>query len=348
MPRARRSPAGEAPVQPQGVSKPRRLPVRWDHRKDKFLLLAIFSQMNVTAPDFKQLSDVLGSEIYSAGVLRRRFKDLRDIATEVMEDRQQRGIEASEVGLEDDKIILQDEPLIETPVSSPAPSPEPSTLPQDLENGLEDDGIILQDEPLVKALAPSPKPFALSQGLEQRAAELTPPASKASTPTHLSSKARASTVPPPPKTPLPSVGSSKPHPHSLPHKPSTQVPPRRPEQNRPQDHGPAPRGPKNNKPDSTLQKTKQRPSKRRQKAGGRYFIGEDRSTDHRPTNPVKPWTPFVQTPQVGVTSGGWHNKAILTGPRHLTWAQGNLEGANSGGQAHRNREDFVFPTVYER
>jgi hypothetical protein len=70
MPRARRSPAAAASVQPQGVSKSRRLPVRWDHRKDKFLLLAIFSQMNFTAPDFKQLSDVLGSEIYSAGVLR--------------------------------------------------------------------------------------------------------------------------------------------------------------------------------------------------------------------------------------------------------------------------------------
>jgi hypothetical protein len=222
-----------------------------------------------------------------------------------MEDRQQRGIEASETGMEDDDIILQDEPLVQTPAHTPASSPKPSTL---------------------------------HRGLEQRAAELTLPASNVSTPTHLSSKARASTVPPPPKTPLSSVGSNDFRPRSLPSKGNTRVPPCHPEQNRSQDHGPAPRGPKNSKSDITHQKTKQGPSKCRRKAADRYFIGEKRSTNHRSTKPVQPWTPSAQTSQVGGMSGGLHNMAIPIGPRHL----------KSGAQAHRTRDDFVFPTVYER
>ncbi|KAL2821774.1 hypothetical protein BDW59DRAFT_164112 [Aspergillus cavernicola] len=98
MPRTRRrarSPA--APVQEAAVSKPKRqMPaVKWDHRKDKYMLLAIFAQMNTRTPNFTQLSDVLGSEIYSPSALSRRFRHLKQMADEVLEDRQRRDEEIS-------------------------------------------------------------------------------------------------------------------------------------------------------------------------------------------------------------------------------------------------------------
>ncbi|KAL4907427.1 hypothetical protein BDW74DRAFT_176196 [Aspergillus multicolor] len=76
--------------QRQRAAVKRRIPVVWDHRKDKFMLLALFSQLNVRTADFDQLADVLGTDIYSADVLRKRFVELRRIATEVFDDRQDR------------------------------------------------------------------------------------------------------------------------------------------------------------------------------------------------------------------------------------------------------------------
>ncbi|KAL4797403.1 hypothetical protein BDV19DRAFT_387210 [Aspergillus venezuelensis] len=146
-------------------SKSRRPPVMWDHRKDKYMLLAIFSQLNIRGPDFKQLADMLGNEIYSADMLKRRFRELRQMAAEVIEDRQDRQVEIphqQSTTPKNDVIVIDDliteEPVARASVASPkTPSPRPSQPP---------------------------------------GAQLSPPISNPSSPSIRSTKRRAQTAPP--------------------------------------------------------------------------------------------------------------------------------------------------------
>ena len=43
---------------------------RWNHRRDRQVLLAIFAQTNMKVPNFKELSEILGGEEYSVDMLR--------------------------------------------------------------------------------------------------------------------------------------------------------------------------------------------------------------------------------------------------------------------------------------
>lgn len=119
----------------------RRRRIVWDHRRDKYLLLAIFAHMNVKAPDFQEIADMLGNDTYSADTLtyiypsssisscwytdtlalstRRRFRVLKQMATEVMEDRHDKGLGVleEEITERDYDVMIVDEPA----VSNPAP-----------------------------------------------------------------------------------------------------------------------------------------------------------------------------------------------------------------------------------
>ncbi|KAL5336262.1 hypothetical protein BJX70DRAFT_400766 [Aspergillus crustosus] len=341
MPGEQRTLATGTLTQQRGVSKWRRPSVQWDHRKDKFMFLAIFSQMNVIAPDFQQLSDVLGSDIYSGDTLRCRFKELRQIAKEVMEDRQQRDTEMSitdgglEDGVDDNETIRPGEPAIET--STPVPASQPRSVDSRL--SMEDDKSITHDSPMGEVTTPTPgsKRTTSPQVSGHHAAELTPLTSNASSPVHLSGRYRAKTVPLPQKAPLP-VDSARPRPHSLPQESNTQVPFRGPRQNH--SKGPITPQPEKHKPNGTHQKQKR---KHRRRAEDKYFIGEERSAAHRSAKPVQLAAPAVQAPQVGVMSGGLLKAVPPTGSRNMTWVRSHSGGANSGA-AQNILEDFVFPT----
>ncbi|KAL2868730.1 uncharacterized protein BJX67DRAFT_349071 [Aspergillus lucknowensis] len=122
--------AAAAPVQQQQPAAPksRRPAVKWDHRKDKYLLLAIFAQSNISSPDYKQLSELMGSKIYSADALKRRFIDLKHMAAEVMEDRQYHNAEinAYENGIDDLDVVRTNEPSAQ--VLEPRPDRPPFVL----------------------------------------------------------------------------------------------------------------------------------------------------------------------------------------------------------------------------
>ncbi|KAL4949654.1 hypothetical protein BDW69DRAFT_173884 [Aspergillus filifer] len=115
-------------------SKSCRPPVTWDHRKDKYMLLAILSQLNIRGPDFKQLADMLGSDIYSADMLKRRFRELRQMAAEIIEDRQDRQVENphQQPNTAENYTIMIDDLITEGPVartsaaSPKTPWPRPS------------------------------------------------------------------------------------------------------------------------------------------------------------------------------------------------------------------------------
>ncbi|KAL4960308.1 uncharacterized protein BDV14DRAFT_204839 [Aspergillus stella-maris] len=152
-------------AQTRPYSKSRRPPVMWDHRKDKYMLLAIFSQLNIRGPDFKQLADMLGSEIYSADMLKRRFRELRQMAAEVIEDRQDRQVEIphQQSATAKNDVIVIDDPITEEFVAR-ASAASPKT--------------------------PSPRPA------QPPGAQLSPPISNPSSPSIRSSKRRAQTAPP--------------------------------------------------------------------------------------------------------------------------------------------------------
>lgn len=60
-------------LEPFSVAKRPRTPMtwkRWNHRRDRQVLLAIFAQTNMKVPNFKELSEILGGEEYSVDMLR--------------------------------------------------------------------------------------------------------------------------------------------------------------------------------------------------------------------------------------------------------------------------------------
>ncbi|KAI9372163.1 hypothetical protein BJX61DRAFT_542987 [Aspergillus egyptiacus] len=119
------------------VPKKSRLPsVVWNHRKDKYFLLAIFEQCNIKSPDYYQLSEILGNSVYSPSALRSRFRDLKQLAKEVLEDRQERSPQISQQdNASDDKhdnILVMDETPDEIAAlafDSPSPLPLPPRQP---------------------------------------------------------------------------------------------------------------------------------------------------------------------------------------------------------------------------
>ncbi|KAL4802775.1 hypothetical protein BDV18DRAFT_163737 [Aspergillus unguis] len=111
---------------PRNVSpsrRRRRAPVTWDHRKDKYMLLAIFSQLKIRGTDYQKLADTLGNDAYTAGNLERRFRELRQMAAEVYEDRQDQQAQA----LRPASPEVQDDNVVEEPATQPPPLPVPST-----------------------------------------------------------------------------------------------------------------------------------------------------------------------------------------------------------------------------
>ncbi|RDW70739.1 uncharacterized protein DSM5745_08250 [Aspergillus mulundensis] len=154
--------------QRERAASKRRPPVVWDHRKDKFMLLALFSQLNIKTADFDQLADVLGSEVYSASALRRRFKELREAATEVFDDRQDRNADVSIVENHrdhDDDILefFRDRPAVQRVAPNLPTSPQPR----------------IRSSPVSELSASSKEP-APPRGLELFA-QPTPPSSASST-----------------------------------------------------------------------------------------------------------------------------------------------------------------------
>ncbi|KAL3476798.1 hypothetical protein BJX99DRAFT_258133 [Aspergillus californicus] len=61
------------------------------------MLLAIFSQTNTRTPDFRQLSEMMGRDVYSAGALKSRLRTLKSLAEEVIQDRQDRERDITEL-----------------------------------------------------------------------------------------------------------------------------------------------------------------------------------------------------------------------------------------------------------
>jgi hypothetical protein len=72
-------PATESQEEQSALAKGRRTAVKWDHRRDKYLLLAIFSQLNTPTPDWNQLSEMMGSDTYSPAMLQYDFYPCREL-----------------------------------------------------------------------------------------------------------------------------------------------------------------------------------------------------------------------------------------------------------------------------
>lgn len=69
MPRTNKRRSADDPVEQPVTPKRRRRRIVWDHRRDKYLLLAIFAHMKVKPPNFQEIADILGNETYSADTL---------------------------------------------------------------------------------------------------------------------------------------------------------------------------------------------------------------------------------------------------------------------------------------
>ncbi|BCS18931.1 uncharacterized protein APUU_11759A [Aspergillus puulaauensis] len=128
MPRTNKRRSADDPVEQPVTPKRRRRRIVWDHRRDKYLLLAIFAHMKVKTPNFQEIADILGNETYSADTLTRRFRVLRQMATEVMEDRHDKGLEVleEETTERDRDVIIVDEPAV--PNLAPQPPITPSSI----------------------------------------------------------------------------------------------------------------------------------------------------------------------------------------------------------------------------
>ncbi|OJI96376.1 hypothetical protein ASPVEDRAFT_78150 [Aspergillus versicolor CBS 583.65] len=131
MARTNKRTSADAPGEQPATPKRRRRRIVWDHRRDKYLLLAIFAHMNVKAPDFQEIADMLGNETYSADTLTRRFRVLKQIATEVMEDRHDKGLGVleEEITERDHDVTIVDEPAISNP------APQLPTTPSSVRSG---------------------------------------------------------------------------------------------------------------------------------------------------------------------------------------------------------------------
>ncbi|CEL06131.1 hypothetical protein ASPCAL07240 [Aspergillus calidoustus] len=129
MARHKKQSAAAAPDEQTVASKLRRPAIKWDHRKDKYLLLAVFAQQNTPAPDYKQLADALGSETYSPDAVKRRLLTLKEMAAAVIEDRHDRHEEtaAEQSATEDDDIILVKETAVQAPKTTINGPPTPSS-----------------------------------------------------------------------------------------------------------------------------------------------------------------------------------------------------------------------------
>ncbi|KAL3454676.1 hypothetical protein BJX65DRAFT_301312 [Aspergillus insuetus] len=112
-------PAGESQEEQSALAKGRRTAIKWDHRRDKYLLLAIFSQLNTPIPDWNQLSEMMGSDTYSPAMLQKRFLVLQEMSAAGMEDRQDRNAEVYpyEVGTENDNVVYISETTSRTAAS---------------------------------------------------------------------------------------------------------------------------------------------------------------------------------------------------------------------------------------
>ncbi|PLN78746.1 hypothetical protein BDW42DRAFT_187190 [Aspergillus taichungensis] len=118
-------------LEPSSVAKRPRTPMtwkRWNHRRDRQVLLAIFAQTNMKVPNFKELSEILGGEEYSVDMLRRRFIYLCEMAEEYREERQEVAAEMGnmspkvESGEEDDGLDdeeFDDDVVVIGEISSP-------------------------------------------------------------------------------------------------------------------------------------------------------------------------------------------------------------------------------------
>lgn len=96
MSRGRRAPKPNTPrapntqreqLEPSSVSKRPRTPMtwkRWNHRRDRQVLLAIFAQTNMKTPNFKELSEILGGEEYSVDMLKYVFFSLPGVILAVV------------------------------------------------------------------------------------------------------------------------------------------------------------------------------------------------------------------------------------------------------------------------
>ncbi|KAJ0421970.1 hypothetical protein BJY00DRAFT_281511 [Aspergillus carlsbadensis] len=136
-------PTAESQDEQSALAKGRRTAVKWDHRRDKYLLLAIFSQLNTPTPDWNQLSEMMGSDTYSPAMLQhdlpllKRFLVLQEMSAAVMEDRQDRNAELYpyEAGAENDDVVYVAETTSRTAASishklPPRPPSQPSDHPR--------------------------------------------------------------------------------------------------------------------------------------------------------------------------------------------------------------------------
>ncbi|PLB41545.1 uncharacterized protein BDW47DRAFT_99256 [Aspergillus candidus] len=137
-------------LEPSSVAKRPRTPMtwkRWNHRRDRQVLLAIFAQTNMKVPNFKELSEILGGEEYSVDMLRRRFIYLCEMAEEYREERQEVAAEMGNMSpkiesdedddqlddeeFEDDVVIVGEttSPQADTPLPYRQQNPNPNRNP---------------------------------------------------------------------------------------------------------------------------------------------------------------------------------------------------------------------------
>ncbi|KAL4929226.1 uncharacterized protein BDV17DRAFT_290878 [Aspergillus undulatus] len=308
-------------------SKLRRAAVFWDHRRDKYMLLAIFSQLNIRSLNFKQLADTLGSETYSVETLRRRFRELRQMATEVMEDRHDRQLEEHEQAgtAEDSNFMVVDEPALHTSAPSPnTPSPQPS---------------------------------------ERRGVEPTPPISNVLTPSQRPAKKRAQTEPPPSTTGGVSKKSRKDRDQLFTPKPSPK--PLHRDQGSTGDFAAPASSPNDNALNHTRGNKRQKKSKHKSQAPLKEAASDARPKEHLPPHPAQAPTPpnnptFISSDNSSTTAAKATDQAWRSSVRDPgstlpsdKWAFGppptgptrTVERAYGGSYPGQNGS--VFPSVYE-